>query len=81
MNYEICCKEINDAFNGDKMTMSLKLNMNTVLNFGKHSGKTMQEVAYEDPEYIIWLDENTDHQVYQSVLEIAVKNNQLPEIN
>lgn len=30
----------------------------TPLTFGKHAGKTPEEVAEEDPSYIIWMYEN-----------------------
>ena len=28
------------------------------ITFGKHKGKTFNEIANIDPDYIIWLDEN-----------------------
>jgi hypothetical protein len=33
---------------------------NTPLTFGKYAGWTPDEVADEDPSYIVWLWENTD---------------------
>lgn len=35
---------------------------NDVLSFGKHKGRTIEEVRQEDPAYIVWLDENV-HQI------------------
>lgn len=29
-----------------------------VMPFGKHMGKTIKEILWEEPEYIIWLSEN-----------------------
>jgi uncharacterized protein (DUF3820 family) len=31
---------------------------NIKLNFGKHSGKTLDEIQEKDPKYLIWLREN-----------------------
>ena len=28
------------------------------ITFGKHNGKTFNEISNIDPDYIIWLDEN-----------------------
>lgn len=30
----------------------------TPLTFGKHRGKTPEEIADEDPSYVVWLYEN-----------------------
>jgi hypothetical protein len=29
-----------------------------IITFGKHTGKTFDEIADIDPDYILWLDEN-----------------------
>ncbi len=36
------------------------LNLKSKLNFGKHKGKTIDEVLEEDPTYIRWCLENID---------------------
>lgn len=35
---------------------------NTSLTFGKHKGKTPDEISEEDPGYIIWMAENIKEQ-------------------
>ena len=59
--------------------MSLKLNLETRLHWGKYSGKTIEEVAYDDPDYIFWLDEKTDHKVCKDAVLLADENNQIRE--
>jgi len=63
------------------MTQSLKLNLETKLIFGKHTGKTIEQVAYEDPDYIFFLDEKTDHVVEKDAVLLADENNQIKEID
>ena len=36
------------------------LNLKGKLNFGKHKGKTIDEILHEDPTYIRWCLENID---------------------
>ena len=48
-----------------------KLTLATVLTFGKHNGKTISYVVENDPSYILWLDENTDCIVSNTVYESA----------
>lgn len=31
-----------------------------IFTFGKHKGKTLKEVMYEDPSYLLWADDNVD---------------------
>lgn len=33
---------------------------NDKITFGKHKGKRVSEVIRIDPQYLVWLDENTD---------------------
>ena len=46
----------------------------TELWFGKHEGETGEQIAENDPSYIIWLDESTDHEVDPELLELAEDN-------
>lgn len=33
---------------------------NTILNFGKHKGKTVEQVLKENPSYMVWVMNETD---------------------
>lgn len=33
----------------------------TVLTFGKYRGETIREVLDNDPQYLVWLHENSEH--------------------
>jgi hypothetical protein len=35
-----------------------KVKPTDTITFGKHTGKTFNEISNIDPDYIIWLDEN-----------------------
>ena len=48
-----------------------KLTLATVLNFGKHNGKTVEWVVGNDPSYILWIDENTDWIISNTVYATA----------
>ena len=50
-----------------------KLTFATVLTFGKHNGKTVEWVVDNDPSYILWIDENTDWIVSNTVYAAAKK--------
>lgn len=32
----------------------------TPMTFGKHTGKTPEEISLEDPSYVVWLHDKTD---------------------
>jgi len=51
-----------------------KLTLTTVLNFGKHNGKTAHWVAENHPSYILRMDENTDWIVSNTVYALAKDN-------
>ncbi len=36
------------------------VNYKTVFTFGKHKGKTVKEVLFEDPSYLLWADDNVE---------------------
>jgi hypothetical protein len=50
-----------------------KLTLASVLTFGKHNGKTVEWVVDNDPSYILWIDENTDWIVSNTVYAAAKK--------
>ncbi len=33
----------------------------TILTFGKYRGETIREVLDNDPQYLVWLHENSEH--------------------
>jgi hypothetical protein len=37
------------------------LKLVSILNFGKHKGKKVEEVIKEDKKYVLWLIDNTDY--------------------
>lgn len=49
----------------------------TLLNFGKHAGKSLPEVAFTDPDWILWgLEKGVFHEsegIYQEAREVAYK--------
>ena len=49
------------------------------INFGKHSGKTIEEIWKEDPQYIQWLWANGTDETIRKCLEIINTNNKKTE--
>ena len=45
----------------------------TELLFGKHKGKTPNQIAKTDPQYLLWLYENVDPKVLSKDLYMAVE--------
>ena len=43
--------------------MSLRLNVDSVLEFGKHKGKSVREILEINPHYIIWIKEKKIHKL------------------
>lgn len=31
-----------------------------IFTFGKHKGKTVKEIMFEDPSYLLWADDNVE---------------------
>jgi hypothetical protein len=57
-------------------------NYDHVFTFGKHKGKTVNEVAEEEPSYIVWLVEENVCEVDEEIYEAAIMddmNNSPPE--
>lgn len=44
------------------------------LGFGKFAHETVQDILDNDPQYILWLDENTDIEIASDILAEADKN-------
>lgn len=49
------------------------LDLETILSFGKHKGCQLEDVIYDDPQYISWLILNTDHDFDEETLELITK--------
>lgn len=41
------------------------------MNFGKHKGKNLKDIATQDASYIFWLKENNIMEITKDVIEIA----------
>jgi len=41
------------------------------LEFGKHKGKELEEVAAEYPSYIFWMSENNVMEIPEHIMELA----------
>lgn len=44
------------------------IDYDTVLPFGKHEGLTANTILEIDPTYLVWLAEETDHEIHDSLL-------------
>lgn len=42
------------------------MEQSTIVNFGKHNGKTLQQIATEDINWVIWLSKNYDVYAFSS---------------
>lgn len=49
------------------------MNLETTIPFGKHKGHQIEDVIEDDPAYIRWLCENTDHDFDDDVYEALEK--------
>ena len=52
--------------------------VNIKVSFGKHKGKTLQEVAKEDISYITWLAKNAKEEVMRKAAEMILNGDQKP---
>lgn len=50
----------------------MKVTSNTILTFGKYKGKVAKEVLDIEPKYFLWLDDNTDHNVSNTLYREAL---------
>lgn len=41
----------------------MRLKLKDKLTFGKYKGKTIQDILYDDPQYLVWLHQNTEHKL------------------
>lgn len=47
---------------------------NKRLGFGRYANETAQDVLDNDPQYILWLDENTEIEIASDILAEADEN-------
>lgn len=47
----------------------ITLDGDSVLSFGKYKGEYLKDVADADPDYIVWLHENTDYTICEFILK------------
>lgn len=52
------------------------LSLDTILMFGKHRGKQLEDVVEDDPAYVRWLAENEIKELDGEVLEALEKREQ-----
>jgi|GEM_PF-3387004 len=45
-----------------------------VIGFGRYKRETVQDVLDNDPQYLVWLHENTDFELSYELLEEAENN-------
>lgn len=41
----------------------MKYDLEDVIPFGKHKGKTLQQIIDEDAQWVSWLIKNTEHDI------------------
>ena len=58
---------------GKANSVNIPLDINTILTFGKHTGKKCLNILKTDPSYFIWLKRNTKYTL-TSKLNKYVKN-------
>lgn len=46
----------------------------SIIAFGKYKGNSLSYILNNDPDYIIWLPENTDYSVSDTILQQAIEN-------
>lgn len=47
---------------------------NKVIGFGRYKAETIQDILDNDPQYLVWLHENTDFELGHELLEEAENN-------
>mgnify|MGYP001172853709 CR=1 FL=1 len=45
----------------NKTSKAIVTDKRAVLAFGKYKGETIQDVLDNDPQYLVWLHENSEH--------------------
>lgn len=51
----------------------MKINSDSILMFGKYEGKGVSEVLELDPAYFIWVDDETDHIISNTLYRAALQ--------
>jgi uncharacterized protein (DUF3820 family) len=52
----------------------MKYDLDDTIPFGKYSGRLVEDVLTEDPQYLLWLLENTDRFQCDKVVLDAIMN-------
>ena len=50
------------------------MNIEDILHFGKHRGKTVAQVLATDCQYILWLNRNHIKSFSKEIIECAIRN-------
>ena len=48
-----------------------RLKLKDILAFGKHKGKTIKEILDIDAQYLVWLHQETEHQLQSNIYNKA----------
>lgn len=64
-------EEFRKAYFGDWSMNKIIEDFNQRLTFGKHRGKTIDEVISVDPSYILWLADETDWEIEEDIIIAA----------
>ena len=48
-----------------------RLKLKDTLTFGKYKGKAIEDVLDTDPQYLVWLNENTEHKLTTKIYNEA----------
>ena len=57
------------------MIANEKFSLDTILNFGKHEGELLSDVAESDPYYVLWMIDNFDGAEFDDdVYDVACAN-------
>ena len=48
-----------------------RLKLKDKLTFGKHKGKTIKEILDIDPQYLVWLHQETEHKLQSKIYNKA----------
>lgn len=51
----------------------MELDLDSILSFGKYKGYQLEDVIEDDPNYIKWLIENTQHSFSEEVMQLLTK--------
>ncbi len=53
--------------------MDTEFSLDSILSFGKYKGYQIEDVIEDDPKYISWLIENTQHTFDEEAMQLLQK--------